>query len=216
MREIKCVQKSSAWFEARRGVPTASVFSEIMTPKTRKMSASAIKLCYELVAQIHYPGPLEELDRYQSAAMRHGNEYEAEARAAYNLIRDDQTALDVGFIMDDLGRFGCSPDALCFGETEGGLELKCPSGAKHVEYLHDGILPTEYMAQVHGALLITGRLWWDFMSYSRGLPPLIVRVTPSDFTRSLRDCLDLFWVEFEGIRKSIARLKSPDESPFSE
>lgn len=204
MRIVKCEQKSPEWFEARRGVPTSSTFDKIMTPKEMKLSASAIKLAYELVGQLHYPGPLEELERFQSAYMKQGNELEAEARAAYAMVRDVDV-VPVGFIVDDLNRFGCSPDGL-IGE-DGGLELKCVAHATQVEYLANGVLPFDYLPQVHGTLLITGRPWWDFMSYARGLPPFIVRVMPTEATQKLSNCLDLFWVRFVEVREKIAKLK---------
>ena len=56
------------------------------------------------------------------------------------------------------------------------MEIKCPAPATHVEYLRGGVLPSKYKQQVMGCLWITGRQWWDFMSYHPNMKPLIVRV----------------------------------------
>ena len=39
MRIIDCIQGSPQWFKAREGIPTASMFKKIITPKTRKLAA---------------------------------------------------------------------------------------------------------------------------------------------------------------------------------
>jgi hypothetical protein len=76
--------------------------------------------------------------------------------------------------MHDTLEAGASPDGLV-GES-GGLEIKCPMPATHIEYLRDGRLPSKYIQQVQGCLWISGRDWWDFMSYHPKMTPLIIRV----------------------------------------
>jgi len=204
MKIIQCEQKSDAWYEARRGVPTASNFDQIITPKTMKVSTSSRKLACDLVGQLHYPGPMAELETYQSPAMKNGNALEAESRAAYSMIRDIDV-VQVGFVMDDLGRFGCSPDGLV--GNDGGMELKNPKYETHIRYLDDGVMPDDYLCQVHGSLIVTGRQWWDFVSYARGLPPFITRVTPNDFTQKLSNAMDVFWAQFAELRDKIQTMK---------
>ncbi len=133
----------------------------------------------------------------------------------------DCTVTQVGFIMTDDERFGCSPDGMILGDVcpncngeptglpcitcgglkrwpvNGALELKCPTGKVHVGYLRGGVLPSEYRPQVHGELLITCAPWVDFMSYCPGLPPFVTRVTPDDFTIALRDAMELFWSKYQ-------------------
>ena len=194
MKIIDCVQGSQEWHDARRGVPTASEFQRILPPKTRKAGAGARSYLEELVGDkfsIYYR---ENAEHFTNRAVRWGQQTEAEARKWYSL----ETNLDVeqvGFVLSDCGRFGCSPDGLV-GE-DGGLELKCPQANTHVRYLLDGELPLDYWGQVHGALIVTGRAWWDFLSYAPGLPPLLVRVTPNDYTEALRKELDVFWEQLE-------------------
>lgn len=191
MRVINCEQYSTEWWEARRGIPTASAFDRIITAKTGKLSAGALGYAFELVADLAQLGPEPWLNEpgYESAAMKRGTQTEHEARRFYEMERDVDVQR-VGFCITDAGDAGCSPDGLV-GES-GGLELKCPLLKTHVGYLYRGGLPDEYKPQVHGSLIVTGREWWDFLSYAPGLPPLLVRVEPDDYTESLRHCLAEF------------------------
>lgn len=208
MIEFPCEQGSPQWLEMHRGVPTASNFDKIMTTKARKLSSSILPFCYKLIGQLYYPGPLSEADVYESDDMRRGRELEDQARRAYSLVKD-VAVRQVGFVMDDASQFGCSPDGLV--GNDGGLEIKCPRLSKHAEYLHAGVLPDDYACQVHGSLIVTGRQWWDFMSYAHGLPPLIVRVVPGDFTLALRKALHQFWAQYAAIKAEMQAFKMLDE-----
>ena len=42
----------------------------------------------------------------------------------------------------------------------------------------DGTPPAENIAQLQAALLVTGRSWIDYVSFSQGLPLYVIRVTP--------------------------------------
>ncbi len=186
-------QYSPAWWAERRGKWTASNANKTMTAKTMKLSASAIDYACELIAERYFPG-YGVVDDYVSAAMKNGIIMEPEARNFYEL-KTDTDVRQVGGCLSDCERFWCSPDGL-IGD-DGGLELKHPMGKTHVGYLLDGGLPAEYRCQVHACLIITGRKYWDFMSYSPGLPPLLVRVEPDAFTDRLREAMEEFWKMYE-------------------
>ena len=196
-----CIQLSPAWFELRRGIPTACNFDRILTPKTMKLAAAADDFICELIAERFHLGPIHDLGPSPSKAMLHGTNTEPEARRFYAM----DSGLEVqqaGFCTTDDGRFGCSPDGLV--GAEGLLELKCPLGKTHVGYLLAGELPSEYRAQCHGQLIVCGRQWLDFLSYVPGLPPFKVRVVPDDFTRALMVALEQF---HERLEKAIQRIK---------
>ena len=107
--------------------------------------------------------------------------------------------------LDEHRNFSCSPDGLV-GE-DGGLEIKCPLIHTHVEYLLDGKLPTKYVQQVQGSMLISGRKWWDFMSYYPGLKPLVVRVERDEkFIAKLKDELNKFCFELKAIVQKLKEL----------
>lgn len=169
MRMIDCEQGSEEWFAARLGVPSSSMFAKIVTTKG-VWSTQADSYINQLVAE-KLTGERTEI--YQNEHMIRGVELEPEARANYELITGHD-AEEVGFCLHDDIAAGCSPDALVL--DKGGLEIKCPAPATHVSYLRDGTLPSKYYQQVMGCLWITGREWWDFMSYHPSMKPLIVRV----------------------------------------
>ncbi len=200
MKIIECQQGSIQWFEARRGIPTASNFDRIITPKTGKLSAAADDYICELLGEQYGTGFVAE--PFMTDAMRNGVLTEAEARKWYEMETDIDVQ-QVGFCLSDCGRFGCSPDGLV---GEGGLELKCPAAKTQVSYLLDGDLPNAYRPQVHGALIVTGAPWWDFLSYARGLPPLRVRVTPDKFTEALKSALDQFLDRLQAARERLVAL----------
>lgn len=174
MEIILCEQNSEEWHRARAGIPTASEFATVLA-KGKDGGASitrakyARRLAFELYAGEPHPAG------YSNAHMERGHALEDEARNVYALMSDVEPEI-VGFIRE--GRAGCSPDSL-IGET-GGLEIKTALPEIQIERLQRGTLPPEHRAQVQGSLWVTGREWWDFVSYWPKLPPLIVRVHRDD------------------------------------
>lgn len=196
-REFK--QYEPAWWDAHRGRPSASNFAKIITPAKGDYSKSAVEYAYELVAELYDP-EYGMVSDYASAAMRNGTIMEPEARRFYEFERDCEVE-QVGLCITDDGRFLSSPDALV--GDEGCLELKSPTYKTHIKYLCDGGLPAEYKPQCHGHLLVTRCKWVDFMSYCRGLPPLLVRVEPDEYTVRLAEALEKFWTTYTDIKAKI-------------
>ena len=172
MRIITCEQRSPEWMEVRRGIPTASSFDKIVTSKGEPSKKQALGYLYTLAAE-RIAGVREP--SFSSAAMEEGIRREEESRLVYSMLAEVEVK-QAGFCLSDCGRYGCSPDGLVDSGQFGGVEFKNPSGKVAVEYLLAGKLPTAYIQQVQGSLLVTGREWWDFVSYFPGLPTLIVRV----------------------------------------
>jgi hypothetical protein len=201
-------QGSDFWFELRKGIPTASNFGRILTPKTMKVSASGIKYAQELVGERLCKIPPEGVESATTRAMKWGTLCEQQARAFY-CMDVGQDVFNGGFCLSDDGRFGASPDALIglklpgehsdFASTEGCLELKCPQAGTQIEYLCAGVLPDDYKCQVHGQLIVTGAKWVDFLSYCPGLPEFKIRVEPDAFTDALRKALDTWYRDFEAL-----------------
>lgn len=202
MKTIECQQRSKEWWDCRRGVPTASQFGKIMTPKTMKASASQESYINRLIAE-KYANVWPQENVYVSQSMQNGIDGEDEARSWYSFDQDVDVQ-QVGFVLSDCGRFGCSPDGL-IGD-DGGLEIKVPDLETHAGYLLTGELPDEYKCQVHGSLIVTGRKWWDFLSYSDCLPPLRVRVVPDEFTTKLSDVLNEFSKKYDAAIEHIEEL----------
>ena len=159
--------------QSRVGMPTASQTARIITPKTLKPSAQQGKYIAELIAGWALNFPLDSVD---SQWMDRGNELEAEARDWY-AFEYMVAVREVGFCMIDGGGFGGSPDGLV-GE-DGGQEIKCPSAANHMAYYFDrASFIQSYRPQVQACLWITGRDWWDLVSYNEHLPKVVERIMP--------------------------------------
>lgn len=165
---LDCAQGSDEWINARLGIPTASQFHRIITPKTGKLSSQADGYVYELLAEELLGHPVDE---GASDFMTRGTALEKSAIDFYEFQRDVTTSR-VGFIFRADKLTGCSPDRLV--GDDGGLEIKCPSAKVHVGYML-GQDADAYKCQVQGALWITDRPWWDWLSYNPELAPVMLR-----------------------------------------
>lgn len=163
-------QGSEEWFQIRLGLPTASRFSDIVTPAKCELSKSRHKYLYELVAEKLIK---ERECNFSNEWLERGNELENEARQMYQLLTDNGVK-EVGIITDDDIKVGASPDGL-IGEA-GGLEIKCPKASTLVKYYIKDELPLEYKLQVMGNLWLSGREWWDFFAYHPKVKPFYKRV----------------------------------------
>lgn len=165
---LEAEQGTQEWLAARVGRPSASQFHKLVTSKG-KPSTSADKYI-DLMISERLTGRSEPI--FVTDAMRRGTDLEPEARAYYELVTGNGVE-EVGFILDNSGEFGCSPDGLV---GDGGLEIKCPAAHNHVEWARKKVCPSKHFAQVQGCMWITDRKWWDFMSYHPDMKPFIVRV----------------------------------------
>jgi hypothetical protein len=179
-------QGSAAWMQARLGIPTSSRFDELLTPKTMKFSASSTKYAWELLAEQITGHPVTDVS---SGFLTRGNVQELKAIQWYEMRHDVDTE-EIGFIMRDDRRVGCSPDRLV--GTDGILEVKVPKITNHIGYLLDdeGI---SYKCQRQGQLWLTEREWSDGLSYCPGLPNALVRTYRDEaFIKALAAAVDQF------------------------
>lgn len=166
-------QRSEDWFQARAGKITASRMADVLTERergefksgprkgqTKPQPKNITDYAYQLAAERLTGLPRKQV---KAAALAWGREVEPAAMAAYQA--------ETGFIVEECGFFlhpefdfiGASPDFLV-GEHGGG-EIKSPESAEvHLETLLTG-LPDEHIAQIQAGLWVTGRQWWDFVSY---------------------------------------------------
>ena len=172
---IDCEQRSPEWFEARRGIPTASRFGDVLaTLKSGKPSAARTAYLHELAIE-RLSGQMTE--HYVNAAMQRGSDLEPIARDAYTRVTG-RPVKEVGFIRHDRLQTGCSPDG--FVGLEGLLEIKAPSNpTRLIEALamHDA---GEYQPQVQGQIWITEADWCDLTIFHPAIPPRIIRVERDD------------------------------------
>ncbi|MFA5617298.1 MAG: lambda exonuclease family protein [Syntrophorhabdaceae bacterium] len=165
-------QRSDDWFAVRVGKITATSFATMANGR----DATIETLCLKTAAEIITGQAGEKL--YINAAMQHGIDTEEQAKAAYSIANLCHVQ-EVGFI--ELNEYiGCSPDGLI--DDDGGLEIKCPETHTHLTYLNEkGNAWKAYKWQVQGALWITGREYWDFVSFCPAFSKrrlLIERVLP--------------------------------------
>ena len=169
-------QGSDEWLDARRGIITASVIGQLITPQTVKPASNDKSRA--LIAQLAAERITGQSDSvFVNDDMLRGTLHEPIARDRYAEV-NGVTVDEVGFMVEDRYgfRLGASPDGL-IGD-DGGLEVKCPRPKTHIQTILSGQVPAYNMAQVQTCLLVTGRDWWDFVSFSAGLPMWTKRVTP--------------------------------------
>jgi len=197
MKILNVEQGSLEWLDARLGIPTASQFDRIITPKSRKPSASRATYRAEILAEWLMGQPL---DWGTTAYMDRGTELEAEARRYYVFERDVEVE-QVGFIVRADGMVGGSPDGLV--GDDGILEIKCPGPAQHVRYML-GEDP-DYIGQVQGYMYLTGRKWADILSYHPDLPKVIHRIErDEEYLAALVPVLDAFIEQLQADKERLA------------
>lgn len=166
------VQGSDEWLAARCGVLTASQMKLIVTPTGKAASNDRERAhLWELLAQ-RITGHVEPA--YISDDMLRGQEDEIFARGLY--AEHYAPVQEVGFITNDQWGFtiGYSPDGLV--GDEGLIEIKSRRQRFQAETIATGRMPDDYAIQVQTGMLVTGRRWCHFISYSGGLPMAVIRV----------------------------------------
>lgn len=208
MKVFDCKQGTSEWLRLRLGVPTASEIDALVSPEgaiRRGQGPQTFlykKLCEKLLG---YP-----IGGSGSFATEQGTILESEARPWYCFSNeiDVQTP---GFCTTDDGRVGCSPDGLI--GTDGGLEIKCFQPEHSLRCLLENEVPKEYVIQIQTSLWVTQRKWWDFLSYSRQWPPLVIRVLPEPkIQAALSEALDAFNERFDALLARITAMRDADNA----
>lgn len=166
-------QGSIEWLAARCGLLTASEVKLILSPTLKVANNDKTRAhAYELAAQRinRYVEP-----RYIGDDMLRGHEDEVRARLAYSEAYAD--VAECGFITNDSFGFtlGYSPDGLV--GDDGLIECKSRCQKLQVQTIVNGV-PDEHMLQLQTGLLVTGRKWLDYISYSGGMPMATMRVEP--------------------------------------
>jgi hypothetical protein len=175
MRLHDVEQRSPEWYRLRLGIPTTSEFSSLVTP-TGKPSKSASEYAVTLAAELFIG---RQIGWDGNGWTERGREMEHQAVSLYEFANDCELHR-VGFITDDDGTVGCSPDGLA--GDDGMVEIKCLKAENHVRaILHHqahGTCPSDYVPQTQGQLLICQRRWCDLVFYHPELPMLTIRQEP--------------------------------------
>lgn len=206
MRVSDAPQGSDEWIRLRLGKATASRFAEVLAGGrglTRR--AYATQLALEIITG-------RQVETYTSLAMEIGTEREPAARAQYEALTGHFVS-EVGFCMHETLPCGASPDGL-IGE-DGGVEIKCPRERTHAEYLALPAEPAVYTAQIQGCLWITGRAWWDFVSFNPAFPAnarVVMRRVRRDkeYIDRLAQALESFSAEVQELVRLIRDYRNPE------
>lgn len=202
MKVIHCAQGSVDWSVARSGIPTASELDALVTTLGKVRTGDMPRTyLHKKITEAWLGGPLASLNVWD---VTQGEILEEYAKPAFTL----ETGLEleqVGFITDDAGRVGCSPDGIVT-DKNWGVEIKSPRVETHVGYLLNGIVPPDYVVQVQASLYVTGFEKWYFFSFCRRMPPLILEVYPDKAMQTaIGEALAGFLERFdEGMAKLVA------------
>lgn len=196
---FNCEQGSPEWYEARLGIPTASMFKTVLAKgqgggESKTRSTYLRKLAGEIITG-------EVADSYSNANMERGHQMEAEARDLYSFRNDVEPEL-VGFVRN--GAKGCSPDALV-GER-GMLELKTSFPHLLIGALlrKPGDYPPEHRAQIQGQIWVAERDWCDLAIYWPKMPLYTCRVHRDDaYIATLAEAVDKFNAELADLVERI-------------
>jgi len=175
-------QRSEDWFAERAGRITASRMSDVMAftagegqwksgpRKGQNKVATPLKArtdyALQLAAERLTGKPRKQVKAY---ALQWGQDIEPLAQVAYEAA----TGVIVDraeFVIHPVHNFiGASPDFLV--DADGGGEIKSPESSEvHLDTLIHG-LPKDHIEQIQGGLWVTGRDWWDFVSFHPDFPP---------------------------------------------
>lgn len=170
-------QNSPEWMKLRAGIPTASVFSKLVTSKG-VTSKSLEAYAATLAAEKYVGGPVEAWEGNEHT--ERGHALEIEAIKDYEIIHKAKVER-VGFVTSDDGTMGCSPD--CMVGDDGMMEVKCLKAENHVaaiiRHAKDGTTDPKYYQQTQGQMMICERKWCDLAFYHPTLPMLVVRQIPN-------------------------------------
>lgn len=121
-------------------------------------------------------------DTFVTHDMFRGIESEPYARDLYAKHCAEEPISEVGFMTrqfigsEFVFDIGYSPDGLV--GDEGLIEIKAPRQKGHLSTVVGDVVPAQHMAQLQTGLLVSGRKWIDFVSYSGGMHLWPKRVTP--------------------------------------
>lgn len=180
MNVVDVEQHSPEWLAARAGLVTASNIDKILA-KGKGGEASRGRANYraQMIAERLTGEPSPE--GFKSEAMRDGTLLEPIARQMYE-AREGVLVQEVGLVLHPfIPLCGASPDGLV--GDDGGIEIKCPFAATHVDWLLEDRVPPEHVKQMQFVMAVTERQWLDFISYNDRLPEdiaLFVKRLPRD------------------------------------
>ena len=168
------IQGSDEWHDARRGMVTASVVGQLITPTLKVADNDTSRGLTRLLVAERITGHTDPT--YQSDDMFRGVMEEPRARDHYS--EHYAEAVECGFMVrsEPGWTLGYSPDGLV--GDDGLLEVKAPRQKEHLRTIISDQITEMYTAQIQAGLLVSGRNWCDYASWCGGLPMYVKRIYP--------------------------------------
>jgi YqaJ-like viral recombinase domain len=199
-------QGTPEWFDARCGVLTASVVHQLLTAGLKvadNLTSKSLTMAITAERITNYVEPMAT-----TRDMERGNLDEPYAREVYSERYAPVT--EAGFMVREINgyRLGYSPDGLV--ADDGLIEIKSRKQKIQLGTFLDDEVPGANMAQIQTGLLVSGRDWLDYVSYTGGMPPYVKRVYPDQkwfaaiiaalvqFETNAADMLDKYLAATEG------------------
>ena len=208
-------QGSSEWLTLRSGIPTASELGNLITDKFAIRKGEMVQsYVAQKLAEKWIGGPLIGFGGGGTAwAAEQGQLLETLA-IPWLEFEYDLKVERVGFLTTDDNSFGASPDGIIGDE---GLEVKCLQPINHVKALMGGVVPEEYLPQIHAGLFVTGFKSWRFLAYNRSFPALWLTVERdeqklnviAEALAAFRERFDLGWNRLVELNDGIIPKREP-------
>lgn len=165
-------QGSDAWLEARCGLLTASTIGKLISPTGKVADNDTSRSLTETLVAERITGHVDFVQ--PSFDMQLGTLNEPLARNLY--AEQHGPVTEIGFAIRETGghKLGASPDGLI--DEWGGIEIKSRRPKSQIRAIVTDTVPTENLAQIHTCMFVLDRDWWDYVSYSQGLPLFVKRV----------------------------------------
>jgi predicted phage-related endonuclease len=154
---------SEEWLKARLGVITASEAHALMPDKKTGKPKTAARKTYmnKLIGEV-CTGHSEEI---YAPSLEWGRSNEEAALAAFEFLSGKQIKKTSLTYKDASKRSAATPDALIVGE-KGGVESKSPITPQvHIDFVLNGNIKDEYLAQCHFSIWNFDYDFWIFNSY---------------------------------------------------
>lgn len=180
-------QGTTEWLQLRLATITGTRLGQVF-------KSNNLPLIDELISE-ELSNEIPEEGR-ASFAMQRGTDLEPVALDEYT----QRTFIDVqnvGFVRNsDIEWMGFSPDGLVYEDEKviGGVEIKCPSSKKHIEYIRTNKIPATYKYQVLSYFINCPDMkWLDFVSYDPRIernPLHILRVTREEMQEQIDETIE--------------------------
>lgn len=194
-------QRSEAWFDIRKGLPTASRFSVILASGKDGEASRTRDLYMKQLAGEILTGEVAET--FRSDAMQRGIEMEPEALAWYERSRFVDLE-KIGFVKRTVRPFGdpfvagASPDGKVVGQKRL-VEVKTMRPDALIDVTRKGAagFPAEHRAQCQGNLWVYGADAIDLILFYRGWrsPPVFTIERDDVYCRLLAEQVERFSYE---------------------